>query len=126
MTGVEVRHSLRNRLCAVILIVASSSAIADSGGVTADVSTVLIDDALFGGCMIKLSQDINDRLPACAEDWVTLDCLAAFPESTKSGAQTKLSLAQLAFVANKQIYVAVTDTRKANGYCFATRLEINQ
>ena len=120
------RVHFRNMLAAAFMILTSSSAISATGYVTANVDAVMLDDVSFGGCMIKLSTDINDTLPACGENWVTLDCLAAFPGNTKSNAQTKLSLAQLALVTNRQVYVGATDSRKANGYCFATLLQVDR
>lgn len=109
---------------AVILILASSGALAATGNVTGQVERILIHDTDFGGCMVRLSRNIAGQLPACYPDWVTLDCLAAFPDSTKSLAQSKLSAAQLAMVTGKDIAAYVTDTRKANGYCYAFRVDI--
>lgn len=91
---------------------------------SATITTLLVDQADFGGCMVELSVDPQSILPGCSSDWVTLDCLAVFPESTKSIAQTKLSQAQIAFVANRRVRVYLTDARKANGYCLATRIDV--
>lgn len=106
-----------------LLVLASNIGYADTGVVQGTVSQVLIDDSLFGGCVVALSSDINTELPACSAGWVTLDCLVAFPESSKSIAQNKLSMIQLAMATGKQVRVYVTDSRKANGYCLATRVD---
>ena len=108
----------------IVFVFASSIGYTATGNTTGTVEVVLIDDADYGGCMAYLSTDINSVLPACSSGWVTLDCLAVFPETTKSQAQSKLSTAQLALATGKQIRVYATDARKANGYCLATRIDL--
>ena len=103
---------------------ASSVGYAATADITGTVEEVFVDDQYYGGCMAKISEDIADKLPTCQVDYVTFDCLAAFPETTKSIAVNKLSISQLAFVTRKTVYVRVTDLRRANGYCLAERIDI--
>lgn len=116
---------LRAVTVAVILTITSGGALAADGSVTGLVARFLVDDTDFGGCMVRVSGgNIRASLPACKSDWLTLDCLVGFPESSKSVAQNKLSTAQLAMVTGKTVYIEATDSRKANGYCFATRIDV--
>ena len=117
--------SIREITVAVILVATSSGALAADGSVTGRVARILVDDTDFGGCMVLVSgANIRASLPACKDAWLTFDCLVGFPESSKSVAQNKLSAAQLAMVTGKDIYIEATDSRKANGYCFATRVDV--
>jgi len=116
---------IRDITLAVILIAASCGALAADGSVTGLITRFLTDDTRFGGCMVKVSGgNIQASLPACKSSWLTFDCLVGFPESSKSVAQNKLSAAQLAMVTGKTVYIEATDSRKANGYCFATRIDV--
>jgi hypothetical protein len=118
--------SLKKNLASCILITTCINASADTGSVTGTLDRVLIDQSNFAGCMGYVSQDIRTQLPACNSNWVTFDCSALFPETTKQSAQNKLSQAQLALVSGKQVYVVATDARKVNGYCLATRIDVIQ
>ena len=111
---------------AVILIAASSGALAATATITTSVDRIILHDTDFGGCMVKSSADITGPLPACSGGWITLDCLAAFPNSTKSMAQNKLTTAQLALATGKNLTLYLTDRRKANGFCYATRVDIGR
>ena len=118
--------SIREITGAVILIAASSGALAATATITTSVDRIVLHDTDFGGCMVKVSANITGPLPACSGGWVTLDCLAAFPDSTRSMAQNKLTTAQLAFATGKNVILYVTDKRKANGFCYATRVDIGR
>lgn len=108
----------------VALMALSLSVKADNATFDAEVNRVLIDDANYSGCMVSLTTDPQSKLPGCGAQWVTLDCLKAFPESSGSIATNKLSQAQLALITGRSVRVRVTDTRKANGYCFAQRIDV--
>lgn len=116
--------SFKQVLASCVLMITSINAFSDTSTFIGTIERVLIDDVYYGGCMIQVSESISSKLPACNEGWVSLDCRSAFPETTKSIAAHKLSQAQLALVADKTVYLEVTDTRKANGYCLATRIDV--
>lgn len=92
---------------------------------TANVLEILIDDTDFGGCMARLSTDPEERVATCGTAWVTFDCLAAFPNSTKGQAQAKLGAAQLAYVTGNTVRVTITDASTANGKCLASKIRNN-
>ena len=102
----------------------SANGFAEDATFDADINRVLIDDAYYAGCMVSLTTDPQSKLASCGAEWVTLDCLKEFPESSGSIATNKLSQAQLALVTGRSVRVRVTDTRKANGYCFAQRIDV--
>ena len=117
-----MRAKLMTLMAATVAL--SSNVYADNATFDADVNRVLIDDSNYSGCMVSLTTDPQSKLPSCGAEWVTLDCLKAFPESSGSIATNKLSQAQLALVTGRSVRVRVTDTRKANGYCFAQRIDV--
>ena len=103
----------------------SGEAFAGEGRIkSADVTALLVDDTDFGGCMAELSPGPQTILGDCGGDWVTFDCLGGFPEGTKANASQKFSQAQLALVMSNKVRVYISNDRKANGFCFATRIDI--
>ena len=109
---------------AVLFMVVSTSALSASSTFISKVERVLLDDSDFAGCMVLLRPFPASELPNCAPNWATLDCLKLFPESTGSIASNKLAQAQLALVTGRTVKLRVTDTRIANGYCFAQRIDV--
>jgi hypothetical protein len=82
----------------------------------------------YGGCMVYL------RLPtttpattwptACGTSpWVTLSCTGTFAINAVQ-AYRALDQAQLALAANKRVDVYFTDSKKHNGHCFASRIDV--
>ena len=114
---------MKKLLVLIMLTTLSTSVFAARTNVTAKVTQIIVDDSRYGGCMARLNVNPATSLAACGNWYVTMDCLAEFPESTKSGAAQKLSAAQLAYVANKSVKVNVDDSRKANGFCVAIRID---
>ena len=109
---------------AALFLVAGTSAMSAESTFTAEVERVLVDDSRFEGCMVLLTTDPAATLPNCGRYWATLDCLKEFPESSGSIASNKLAQAQLALVTGRSVTMRVTDTRMANGYCFAERIDV--
>lgn len=106
----------------VTLLAGVSSAFAATGDVYSKVTTILIDDVRYGGCMAALETAPSTSGVDCADPWVTFSCTGDF--NSKSQSQTKLSSAQLALVTQKTLYVVVDDTKKHNGFCFASRVDV--
>ena len=70
--------------------------------------------------MIELSNGPEAVLGDCGGDWVTTRVNSPF----KSNASQKFSQGQLALVMGNKVRVYITNDRKANGFCFATRIDI--
>lgn len=115
----------RTLLSLVILALATPAVHAGIATVAgANVVSVLIQsDTTFGGCMAKLSVDPSTLLPACAPHWVTFSCSGDFTSEVR--AYRMLDQAQLALATSRRVQVVVDDSRRHNGYCFATRIDVN-
>lgn len=106
------------------MMVVSTSAMSANSTFVTRVERVLLDDSDFAGCMVLVKPFPAAELPNCAPNWASLDCLKLFPESTGSIASNKLAQAQLALITGRSVKLRVTDTRIANGYCFANRIDV--
>ena len=111
-------------LSVLLFLSVSANIMAAESTFTAEVERVLVDDSRFGGCMVLLTTDPAETLPNCGRWWASLDCLKNFPESSGSIASNKLAQAQLALITGRSVTMRVTDTRVANGYCFAERIDV--
>lgn len=76
----------------------------------------------FGGCMVELAASPKTVLPACAAGWVTFSCSGNFTDVAR--AYRMLDQAQLAYTLGKSVSVVIDDAKKHNGYCFASRIDI--
>lgn len=82
------------------------------------------DKLMWGGCLALLSASPSDYGLDCPSgaNFVTFDCIGEF--SAKSDALRLYDAAQLGYVTKKRVNIWVDDTRKHNGYCLATRIDI--
>ena len=80
------------------------------------------DDEKFGGCMVVLSVSPSEEGLDCSSSWVSFSCSGTF--TSKSNALRMFDSAQLAFVTGKTVIVEVDDTKKHNGHCFASRIDV--
>ena len=84
--------------------------------------TLTVADESFGGCMVALSVSPSDMGLNCASRWVTFSCTGTY--TSKSSALRMYDSAQLAFVTGRTVRVWVDDTKKENGHCFASRIDV--
>ena len=97
-------------------------------GTTAEVvaevrRTLTVADDRFGGCMVALSVSPSDEGLDCpTSKWVTFSCTGT--HTSKSNALRMYDSAQLAFVTGREVRVWVDDTRKHNGHCFVSRIDV--
>ena len=108
---------------ACFISVFSASSFAVNGKLTAKVLSTSVTSSAYGVCMAKLTKKINTatNTPNCPGQWVTFSCDGAF--NSKDIAYHKLDIAQKSEVTQDNIQVYVTDTKKKNGICFATRVD---
>jgi len=109
------------------LILSTTLASTAASGATAvlngKVDRVMIqNDGGFGGCMAQLSVNPKAVLPACGSGWVTFSCTGDFTGPVS--AYRSVDQAQLALAANKHVLVIIDDSRRHNGYCFASRIDV--
>ena len=108
---------------AVLVMLASPVANATSAFVSGKVLRILVaDEGRYGGCMAKLNTTIAATLPNCPGRWVTFSCSGDF--TTKDVAFRMLDMAQMAKALDKTLIVQVDDTKKHNGFCYASRTDI--
>ncbi len=119
-----VSISNRAAVAAVLLsVLPNSSVLAAEAVVTAQINRVLISaDSTYGGCMAALSSNPQNLLPACLADWVSFSCSGHFTDAVRGFRM--LDQAQLALATNKSVMVVVDDSRRHNGYCFASRIDV--
>ncbi len=89
---------------------------------SATVNKVMVNAVDYGGCMASLSVNPKALLPACNAGWITFSCTGEFTDAVR--AYRMLDQAQLALASNKTVSVTIDDTKKHNGYCFASRIDV--
>ena len=100
-----------------ILLLVSSLGIAAETRHSGNVVELLIDKSAYGGCMIAIQG--YDSPPGCRSKWVSMDCNGSFHD--KSAARLMLESAQMAYALGKDFSVMVSDEKKHDGWCVATR-----
>ncbi|WP_200238525.1 hypothetical protein [Lamprobacter modestohalophilus] len=101
----------------------ASTTLAGTAVINGKVTRTLIhNDGGFGGCMAQLSVDPQAALPACGGRWVTFSCTGDFTDQVS--AYRSMDQAQLALATDKNVMVIIDDTRRHNGFCFATRIDV--
>ncbi len=83
---------------------------------------ILSDTNNYGGCMVQLARAPLDEGLNCNGPWITFSCTGDF--ASKDAAVRNFEIAQIAMLTERSILVAVDDTKKHNGYCFATRIDL--
>ncbi len=85
--------------------------------------TLTVADDRFGGCMVALSVSPSEEGLDCpTSKWVTFSCTGT--HTSKSNALRMYDSAQLAFVTGREVRVWVDDTKKHNGHCFVSRIDV--
>ncbi len=86
--------------------------------------TLAVSDDRWGGCMVLLDSSPSDEGLDCPETaWVTFSCDGTY--ASKSNALRMYDSAQLAFVTGRTVKVWVDDSKKHNGYCFVSRIDVS-
>jgi len=106
-----------------LLVASTHTWSATAAIVGAKVTYLLNDQKNYGYCMARLSiAPSTVGLNCPADPLVTMDCQGNF--GSKTAANAIFSAAQLAFVANKTVRVTLDDSKKINGFCYVTRLDV--
>ena len=107
------------------LVMASSAHVAaDVARFNTSVTRVLVHSNYFGQCMAQVTEDIPSLLPNCLGGWVTFDCSAELPGSTRLNSSEKFNVAKTALLMEKSVYLEVVDNQTINGYCLAARIDM--
>jgi hypothetical protein len=100
----------------------SSSATSAEFWKTGTVLRVMSNSTTYGGCMVELNLNTNIRNGCPNNKWVSLDCTNTYFTATDS--KNKYALALTALVANKKLSIKIDNTKKHDGACVATRVDI--
>ena len=90
------------------------------------VTETLVDTSRFGQCMVRLGNDVDipSYVPLCKAKYVTFDCGAELPGSTRINSLEKFDSAKMAHALKRKVSVLVTDNQTINGYCLATQIRV--
>lgn len=102
----------------------SSAARADTAVIGGFVNRMLMSETDYGGCMVLIDQNVQDVLPACRANWVSLSCDGSYLSSNVS--KRLLESVQIAYALNQRAIVYVDDSRRVNGYCLGYRVDLVQ
>lgn len=112
-------------IVSLTVLMASAQAWSDRAMFTTDVTKVFVHSSLYGQCMAKVKENIPSLLPSCNGGFVTFDCGAELPGSTRMNSSEKFNIAKTALVMGRSVRLEVTDDQSINGYCLATRIDLN-
>jgi hypothetical protein len=90
----------------------------------ATINRILIQEGLYGGCMIQIDQNIADAGLVCpANNWVSFDCEGFY--GSKASAQRAFDSVQMAFALQKKVSLYVDDSKTHNvNFCVAVRIDV--
>ena len=101
----------------------TSSSSATTAFIKASVrSTLIADQDRWGGCMVYLDQPLSSVGLNCPSNWVSFSCNGTF--TTKDVGYRLFDSAQMAYALKKQVLIQVDDTKKHNGYCYGSRVDV--
>lgn len=120
-----IRRAVKSML--VLALVATPMGVGQATTVSMDASitrTLAAADGAFGGCMAALDVAPSESGLDCpaGNKWVTFSCSGE--HTTRSDALRMYDSAQLAFITGRKVRIWVDDTRKHNGFCFVTRIDV--
>lgn len=122
----SIRRSIRFTAAALAASALLSMPAQAATAVITDVEvrrTLTVADDRFGGCMVALSVSPSEEGLDCpTTKWVTFSCTGT--HTSKSNALRMYDSAQLAFVTGRKVRVDVDDTKKHNGHCFVSRIDV--
>lgn len=86
----------------------------------------VVDTNRFGQCMVRFASDVDipSYVPLCKEQYVTFDCGAELPGSTRVNSLEKFESAKMAHALKRKVAVLVTDDQTINGYCLVKQIRV--
>ena len=90
------------------------------------ISETVVDTTRFGQCMVRFGSDVDipSYVPLCKAQYVTFDCGAELPGSTRINSLEKFDSAKMAHALKRKVAVLVTDEQTINGYCLAKQIRV--
>ena len=112
------RKNIRN-IALATLVVIPTFVMAGSFWKTGTIDRILTDSTAYGKCMIHIPFASTS---GCAGNWISLDCKGKYVD--KGDGDRMLNIALIAQNMGKKVSVRIDSSKKFNGYCVATRLDI--
>ena len=106
-------------LALAALIALPSTSMATQFYKTGTVKRILVETSYYGKCMIQLPVNIEN---GCSSSWVSLDCEGKYLD--KGDGDRLLNIALIAQNMGKSVSVKIDSTKKHDGYCVATRIDL--
>jgi len=101
----------------------TSAASADTARISGFVQRTLVSaDGTYGGCVVELTQDPADVLPACKSPWITFSCDGTYTDPVR--AYRMLDQAQLGLATGMKVVVILDDSKQHNGFCFGSQIKL--
>lgn len=124
MTSTILRAS---RYTLAMLLIAAPISVGQATTVSIDTRvtrTLAAADGAFGGCMASLDVAPSESGLDCPveSNWVTFSCSGE--HATPSDALRMYDSAQFALATGRRVRVWVDDSRKHDGFCFVSRIDV--
>ena len=114
---------MKKLILSTVLLALSSHAYSDWAWFNgASVLKLLNQTDTYGECMVYIDKILADQLPTCPSRWVALSCDGTF--NNRDVAARMYDAALMAMAIEKKVNVLVDDSKKHNGYCVATRIDL--
>lgn len=119
-----IRRAGRYALALILVATPMPLSQATTVSIEASITRTLAAAAAFGGCMAALDVAPSDSGLDCpvGGKWVTFSCTGVHTD--KAAALRMFDSAQMAFITGRRVRVWVDDTRKHNGHCFVSRIDV--
>jgi hypothetical protein len=117
---------MKRLIITLLLAISAMPSFADKAWVTnATIQRSLVEQGKFGGCMMQLDKSVKDTGLNCpAANWVSFDCDGLYGSTLTS--LRIYDTALMAFALEKTVNVRVDDTKFHDGYCVATRIDLQK
>lgn len=116
-----------NLTMALLVLLVSTQAHALQARVTGNITSILTDGRLYGGCMVfaPTEKPLAEYGLNCRNNYFTLDCKNETDRpGGKAQANINLQQAQLALVTGYTVDLVVNDQITINGNCYAARVTL--
>ena len=90
------------------------------------IAETIVDTNRFGQCLVRFSSDVDipSYVPLCRKEYLTFDCGAELPASTRLNSLEKFESAKMAHALNRSVAVLVTDAQTISGYCLVKQIRV--
>lgn len=89
-------------------------------------SEIAVDTQRIGQCFVRLPPDVDipSYLALCKSTYLTFDCGAELPGSTRMNSLEKFESAKLAHALERRVALLVTEDQTISGYCNVRQIRV--